>query len=113
TAELERHQLRAVTDAKCRDPELEQRRIDARGVVGVDRRGPAAEDERVRVARAYCLGRDRVADELRVDTALADAARDQLGVLAAEVENENRPVLVAGERKNLRLLSGDSSALPS
>ena len=95
-AELERHQLRAVTDAERRDPELEQRRIDPRRVVGVDRRRPAAEDERVRVARAHGLGRDRVTDELRVDAALADAPRDQLRVLPAEVDDENRPVLRAG-----------------
>ena len=35
-AELERHQLRAVTDAQRRHAELEQRRIDARRVVGID-----------------------------------------------------------------------------
>ena len=109
-AELERHQLRAVTDAERRDPELEQRRIDPRRVVGVDRRRPAAQDERVRVARAHRLGRDRVADELGVDAALAHAPRDQLRVLPAEVDNENRPVLRAGELQDLRLLSGDSSA---
>ncbi len=35
-------------------------------------------------------------DELRVDAALAHAARDQLGVLAAEVEDEDRALLRAG-----------------
>jgi hypothetical protein len=34
-----------------------------------------------------------MADELRVDPALPDAARDQLRVLAAEVDDENRPLL--------------------
>ena len=93
--------------------ELEQRRIDARRVVGVDGRRPAAQDERVRIAGAHRLGRDRVADELGVDAALAHAPRDQLRVLPAEVDDENRPILLAGERKNLRLLSADSSAPPS
>ena len=92
-AELERHQLRAVADAERRDAELEQRRVDARGVVGVDGRRAAAQHERVRVPGAHRLGRDRVADELGVDAALAHAARDQLRVLATEIENEHRPVL--------------------
>jgi hypothetical protein len=54
-----------------------------------------------------------VADELRVDPALADAAGDQLCVLAAEVEDEDGPLLNDGERDDVRRLSGDSSALPS
>jgi len=54
-----------------------------------------------------------VADELGVDAALADAPRDQLRVLPAEVEDENRPLLLAGKRKYARLLSADSSAPPS
>jgi hypothetical protein len=112
-AELQRHELRAVTDAERRHAELEQRRIDARGVVGIDGCRAAAEHERVRVPGPHRLRRDRVADEFGVDAALAYAPRDQLRVLAAEVENENRPVLVAGKRKDLRLLSADSSAPPS
>ena len=112
-AELERHQLRAVTDAERRDAELEQRGIDARRVVGVDRRRPAAQDERVRVAGAHRLGRDRVADELGVDAALAHAPRDQLRVLPTEVENEDGPVLPDRQREDLRALSADSSAPPS
>ena len=112
-AELERHELRAVTDAERRHAELEQRRIDAGRVVGVDGRRAAAEHERVRVPGAHRLGRDRVADELGVDAALAHAPRDQLRVLAAEVENEDRPVLPGRELNDLCLLSADSSAPPS
>ena len=112
-AELEGHQLRAVTDAERGNAELEQRRIDARRVVGVDRRRAPAQDQRVRVPGAHRLGRDRVADELGVDAALAHAARDQLRVLAAEVENENGPVAPDRQLDDLGLLSADSSAPPS
>ena len=42
-AELERHQLHAVADAERRDAELEERRVDPRRVLGVDRRRAAAE----------------------------------------------------------------------
>ena len=50
------------------------------------------------------------ADELRVDAALAHAARDQLRVLAAEVDHQHRPVLHGRELDDVRRLSGDSSA---
>jgi len=52
-----------------------------------------------------------MADELRVDAALADATGDQLGVLAAEVDDEDRALFGRRLRQpdDLRL-SGDSSA---
>jgi hypothetical protein len=50
-----------------------------------------------------------VADELRIDPALADAAGDQLCVLTSEVEDEDRPVVCDRELDDVRRLSGDSS----
>ena len=53
-------------------------------------------------------------DELRVDPRLANAARDQLRVLAAEVDDEHGPLL--GERFRAQrndLSSGGNSARPS
>ncbi len=109
-AEVEREQLRAVTDAERGDAELEDARIDVRRVLGVHGCRAAAEDDRVGIARAHRLGRDRVPDELGVHAALAHAPRDQLGVLPAEIDHQHRPVL--GDRKldDVRRLSGDSSA---
>ena len=64
-----------------------------RRAVGVDRRGAAGEDQRHRVA-SRDLGRGRlVRHELGVDARLADAPGDQLRVLAAEVEHQDRPLL--------------------
>jgi hypothetical protein len=58
-----------------------------------------------------------VADELGVDATLADAARDQLRVLAAEVEDEDGPLLELRLRRrkldDLRALRAGNSALPS
>jgi hypothetical protein len=51
-----------------------------------------------------------VADQLRVDPALAHAPGDQLRVLAAEVEDEDRPVIRDRKVDDVRRLSGDSSA---
>ena len=74
-------------------PSREERGIDARRAVRVHGRRPAAEDQRVRVARAHLLGRHRVRNELRVDAALAHAARDQLRVLPAEIDDEHGALL--------------------
>src|SRR6185295_7449772 len=51
------------------------------------------EDQRERPARRELGGRHAVRDELRVDAALAHAARDELGILAAEVDDENGALL--------------------
>jgi hypothetical protein len=56
-----------------------------------------------------------VADELRVDAALAHPARDQLRVLPPEVEDEHRAVVCDRKLDDVRQLrderlSGDSSA---
>ena len=108
-AEIEREQLRAVADAERGDAERKHVGIDVRRAVGVHRRRAAAQDQRMRIARAHLRGRDAVADELGVHAAFADASRDQLCVLAAEIHDEHRPFLggAIGKRQNL---SGDSSA---
>ena len=113
-AEIEREQLHAVADAERGNAERKERRIDARRAVRVHRSGPAAEDERVRVPRAYLLGRHGVGHELRVDAALAHAPRDQLRVLPAEVDDEHRALLGPRLREVQDLgVSADSSAPPS
>ena len=114
-AELLRHQLHAVADAEHRDAELVDRRIDLRRAVGVDRRRAAAEDQRGRVPRAQRRRRRPVADELRVDPGLAHTTRDQLRVLAAEIDDEDGPVLrsAAPEPGSANDLSADSWAPPS
>ena len=115
-AELERQQLRAVTDAERRHAELEDRRVEPRRAVGVDRRGAAGEDQRGRVAPPDLLDGDAVRDELGVDARLAHAARDQLRVLAAEVDHQHRPLLgerlEAPELERDDLTHGGSSARP-
>jgi hypothetical protein len=116
-AELAGHQLHAVTDAERRDAQREDSGIGERRPVRVHGRRAAREDERRRVALGDLLGSDAVRHELRVDARLADATRDQLAVLAAEVEDEHGPLLGrrlgARERNDLgRLSHGGSSAPP-
>ncbi len=117
-AEMLRHQLHAVADAERRHAELEHSGVDVRCAVGVHRCRPAGEDQRRRIASRHLAGREPVRDELRVDARLSDATRDELAVLAAEVEHEHRPLLGArlgrGERHDLGVLRHDGSwALPS
>src|SRR5262249_58601320 len=102
-AEILRHQLHAVTDAECRHAEPVDPWIDAWRAVRVHGRRAAAQHQRERVPRPNLLGGDAVADELRVDPALADAARDQLRVLPAEVDDQHRALL----GREVRLRKGD------
>ena len=104
-AELEREQLRAVADAEGRDAELEERRIEPRRAVGVDGRGSAGEDQRARVAALELVDGEAVRDQLGVDARLTDPARDQLRVLAAEVDHQNRTFLELRLRSDLDELS--------
>ena len=95
-AELERQQLHAVADAERRDAELEDTpdRPAARRP-RTPTPGPPERMSAQRVARSDLVRRERVRDELRVDARLAHAPRDQLRVLAAEVEHEDGPLLVS------------------
>ena len=89
TAEGLDHHLHAVTDPEDRDPELEELGPQRRRPLLVDRGGASGEDERPRVAEPDPVDVGVVRKQLREDAALAEAARDQLRVLAAEVEHED------------------------
>ena len=116
-AEVARHQLHAVADAERRDPELEDPRVDLRRAVRIHRRRPAGEDERGRVAPRDLGGGQPMPHELGVHPRFAHAARDQLAVLAAEVDHEHRTLLRGrlrgGETCDSAIVSGGSSARPS
>ena len=88
-AEVARHQLHAVADPERRDPELEDPCVDLRGAVGVHRRRAAGEDQCGRIAPRDLGGRQPMPDELRVDPRLAHAARNQLAVLPAQVDDQH------------------------
>ena len=63
--------------------------------VGVDRRRAAGEDQPLRLAPRDLLGADVMGQQLAEDAALAHAARDELRVLPAVVEDDD---LVDGAR---------------
>ena len=110
--EIQRQQLRAVADAECRNAEREYLGIHVRGAFRVHRCRPAAEDQRMGVARSHLSSRHAVSYELRVDAAFAHAPRDQLRVLPAEIHHQHRPLL-RGPLRQREDFSADSSVPPS
>ena len=88
-AERLAHELHAVADAEHGDAEIENRRIALRRAVGINARRAAGKDEPFRRELANARGRDIVPHDLAVHVLLAHAARDELGVLRAEVEHEH------------------------
>ena len=88
-AELVGHQLGAVADAQDRDLAGPDGRIGARGALVVDRVRAAREDDRAGPAALEFGVRRVVRQELAVDVELADAPGDELGELAAEVEDDD------------------------
>jgi len=89
-AELVGHQLGAIADAEYGDLPGPDRGIGARGVRVVDRVRAAGQDDGAGAA-AFEFGHGRVVrQQLAVDVELAHAPGDQLGELAAEVEDDDR-----------------------
>ena len=105
TTEISGHELHAVTDPESRDAQGEDRLVDQRRTFGIHGRRPTGEHERSGVPSGDLGGRQAMAHELRVDTCLANAPRDQLAVLASEINHEDRPLLRSGlgDRKRDRL----------
>ena len=88
-AQFVAHRLHAVADAEHRDPKAKGDRWRPRcGTLG--HRGRAArEDDRTRVEVAHLVVADRVGVDLAINPALAHPARDQLGHLAAKIEDQD------------------------
>src|SRR5438105_1672135 len=82
-------ELHAVADAEHRNARAQRIGIDLRRVRVVDARRSAAQDQPRRMALLELCPRRRPRHELAVDVGLADAARDQLAELGAEVEHED------------------------
>ena len=82
-------------------PAVEQRRVGARGAVGVDRRRAAGQDDRLRLAGQDLRDRRRVRHDLGVDVRLAHPAGDQLGVLRPVVDDEDEVRLHAASLRTL------------
>ncbi len=84
------HGLEAVADAEHRNVEIEQRGVEARGALGVDTGRTARQHDGLRILGLDLLDRGGVRDDLGEHPRLTDPAGDQLCVLSAEVDDEDR-----------------------
>ena len=87
-AEVVDHQLHAVTDPEDRDAELEQLLPKSRRPVGVNGGRPSRKHQAPGSPVLDLLQRGVVGQQLAEHAALANAPRDQLRVLATEVQDE-------------------------
>ena len=83
------HQLHAVADAHHRHPELEEARVAPGSAALVDAVGTAGEHDASRAAPGQGIGPRSRRQDLGVDLHLPQPAGDELGVLRAEIEDED------------------------
>ena len=95
TSQLLHHQLHPVADPKHRNPEVPDLRIAEGSPLGVDRAGPTTEDDPGRSHCAQLSRRCAVTEHKGEHFRLAHTARNQLGILRTEVENDNRRLALA------------------
>jgi hypothetical protein len=91
-AQLQSHGLEAVAQPQGGYPGREQRGVEPGGTLGVDTGGPAGQDHRGRVTLEQLGHRPGVGHDLGVAPGLTHPAGDQLGVLGAEVDDQDRTV---------------------
>ena len=89
-AERPRHQLMAVADAQHRHPQREQPRVDLRRARLVHRRRTTAEDDPGRTPGPELVRAQVVRNDLGVDVRFPHTPRDQLRVLRAQIDDEDR-----------------------
>ena len=82
-------QLQAVADAEHGDAELEDRGVGQRRGLRIHARRAAREDDALGLERRDFRGGRVVAQDDRIDVALADAPRNDLRVLRAEVQDDD------------------------
>ena len=95
-AEVAGHQLHAVADPEHRNPEIEDLRIDLEGALLEDARRPAREHQGDGVGGADSRGRQVTPLDGGLDPELTQPSSDQLGVLRAEIEDQNEFVAHRG-----------------
>ncbi len=88
-AEVVHDELQPVADAEDGDAEREHGGIGGGSIGVIDRARAAGEDDAQRIERAELIERRGAGKHDGEDVELADAARDELGVLRTEVENDD------------------------
>ena len=91
TAELLGHGLHPVANPEYGHAQLEDDLRDSRGSLSGDALGAPGENDPLGGKGLHCGSRDIERVDLAVDPGLADAPRDQLGVLRTKVDDEQTP----------------------
>ena len=81
--------LLAITDRKQRKSAIEHRLRRAWAFCIDHRSGPTGKDDAFRIEAVECLFRSIERSDFGINAGFANAARDQLRDLAAEVDDEN------------------------
>ncbi len=89
-AQIARHQLKAVADAENRQTARPNLLVDAEGVGAKRALRAAGQNDRSRVAALDLFPRRIVRDDFRINACFTDTARDQLRILRAEVDDDDR-----------------------
>ncbi len=87
--QLRRHRLHAIADAEDRHVQLEDGLRNPRRIVEIDGFRAARQDDAGRRERFQCRFIHVPGMYLGIDARLADAARDQLRILSAEVQDQD------------------------
>ena len=103
-AEKLREQLHAKTDAQHRHAQVEDVLIRQRRILGVHAGRAAGQDDALGLEPGDLRGGRVEAQDLGIDVALADAAGNHLGVLGAEIEEDD--LFVHGFKNGSELSSG-------
>ena len=82
-------ELDAVADAQDRHPQFQDLRVEARGIGLVDAPRPPGEDDALGVKLADLLHGHEVGVNLAVDLEFPNPPGDQLGVLGAEIQDQD------------------------
>ncbi len=96
TGQRMRHHLVAIADAEHRNPGVEQHRVHLGGTGRVHRLRPTRKDHCGRIASKELLDREVPRHDLRIHVALAHPPGDELGVLRAEIHDQDRVMSGAG-----------------
>ena len=84
-----RHQLHSVANSQNRNPQGKNLRIRMRRALVVNAGRSARENNAFRAERGGFLRRNVKLDDLRINLALANPARDDLRVLRTEIEDQD------------------------
>jgi hypothetical protein len=94
-------QLHAVADAEDRSVERQPACIKRWRVIAKDRGGSSREDQPDQARRTSGRRRIRAGADLTVDALLADATGDELSVLRAKVQNQDKIMAIHGALQRL------------